>query len=103
MVLNLGDNAVKYSSAGGRVCLLLRRDRDATVLEVSDTGAGIQAEDLPRIFDRFYRGRTSASETRGTGLGLAIAKRIVEVHHGQIAVASAPGQGTTFTVRVPTT
>jgi signal transduction histidine kinase len=102
MVLNLGDNAVRYTAPGGRVSLVLQRDANTAVLELSDTGPGIQPEDLPRIFDRFYRGRTSASDTRGTGLGLAIAKRIVEVHDGQISVASTRGQGTKFTVRVPT-
>jgi signal transduction histidine kinase len=103
MVLNLGDNGVRYTALGGRVSLVLRRNGNAAVLDVTDSGPGIPAEELPRIFDRFYRGRASASETRGTGLGLAIAKRIVEVHDGQIAVASVRGRGTTFTVRVPTT
>jgi signal transduction histidine kinase len=101
MVLNLGDNGVRYTAPGGTVSLVVRRNGNAAVLEVSDRGPGIPPEELPRIFDRFYRGRTSAKETRGSGLGLAIAKRIVEVHDGQIDVASTPGQGTTFTVRVP--
>jgi signal transduction histidine kinase len=101
MVLNLGDNGVRYTALGGRVSLVLRRNGNTAVLDVTDSGPGIPAEDVPRIFDRFYRGRTSANETRGTGLGLAIAKRIVEVHDGQIAVASTLRQGTTFTVRIP--
>ena len=101
MVLNLGDNGVRYTAPGGKVSLVLRRNGNAAILDVSDSGPGIPPEDLPRIFDRFYRGRTSANETRGTGLGLAIAKRIVEVHDGEIVVHSQRGQGTTFTVRVP--
>lgn len=101
MVLNLGDNGVRYTAPGGKVSLVLRRNGNVAILDVCDSGPGIPPEDLPWIFDRFYRGRTSANETRGTGLGLAIAKRIVEVHDGQIAGASTPGQGTTFTVRVP--
>lgn len=100
MVLNLGDNAVKYTPAGGQVSLALSHRQGVAVVEVSDTGPGIAAEDLPRIFDRFYRGRTTSSEARGTGLGLTIAKRIAEVHHGHID-AVALERGTTFRVTLP--
>jgi signal transduction histidine kinase len=73
------------------------------VLTVSDTGIGISPEDLPRVFDRFYRVSGSDARSRGTGLGLAIAKRIVEAHGGSIAVESDLGRGTTFTTRLPLT
>ena len=101
MLLNIGDNAVKYTPSTGTISILLRREQDAAVVEVSDTGRGIAPEDLPRIFDRFYRARTTAHEARGTGLGLAIARRIVEVHGGQISVVSSPGRGATFRVKLP--
>ena len=101
MLLNLGDNAVKYTPAGGQVRLSLRREQDHPVIEVCDTGAGIEPQDVPHIFDRFYRSRTTANEARGTGLGLAIAKRIIEVHRGHVTVVSTPGQGTGFTVTLP--
>ena len=103
MILNLGDNAIKYTPAGGRVTVALRSEAAAAVLEVSDTDIGIPAPELPHVFDRFYRVSAGGAHAAGTGLGLAIAKRIVEVHNGQIAVASTPGHGTTFTVRVPAT
>lgn len=103
MLLNLGDNAVKYTPAAGNVFLSLRLEQSTAVVEVRDTGPGIEPADLPHIFDRFYRGRTTASGARGTGLGLAIAKRIVEVHGGQIAVDSTVGGGTRFRVTLPNT
>jgi signal transduction histidine kinase len=102
VILNLADNAVKYTSAGGRVWLAVRRANSSAVLDVTDTGKGIEPQHVPRIFDRFYRGAERAGGgARGTGLGLAIAKRIVEVHRGSIAVSSEPGQGSTFTVTLP--
>ena len=101
VLLNLGDNAVKYTPTGGRITIALESsDREAT-FTVSDTGIGIPAESLPRVFDRFYRAAGAGSPTDGTGLGLAIVKRIVEVHGGSIRVASTPGRGATFTVRLP--
>lgn len=66
----------------------LRREQDNLVLEMHDTGVGIEPQDLARIFDRFYRSRTTANEARGTGLGLVIAKRIVEVHRGNVSIVS---------------
>lgn len=102
VILNLADNAVKYTSAGGRVRLALRCTNSSAVLDVTDTGKGIEPHHVPRIFDRFYRGAERADGgARGTGLGLAIAKRIVEVHRGTIAVSSEPGRGSTFTVTLP--
>ena len=102
LLSNLLGNAVKFTPSGGRVTLTLERDGDGAVLRVSDTGIGIDATELPRIFDRFYRG-TRAAEARatGSGLGLAIVKSIVDMHRGRITVDSAPGQGTTVEVRLP--
>jgi signal transduction histidine kinase len=102
LLSNLLGNAVKFTPPGGRVTLTLERDTDAAILRVADTGIGIDAGELPRIFDRFYRG-THAAEIRatGSGLGLAIVKSIVDMHRGVITVDSAPGRGTTVEVRLP--
>jgi signal transduction histidine kinase len=96
------DNAIAYTPAGGQVSVSLNRERDDAVLCVSDTGIGIDSDDLPHIFDRFYRGR-AARRLRGdgVGLGLAIAAWIVSEHDGQIAVSSELGQGSCFSVRLP--
>jgi len=101
VVLNLADNAVKYTSAGGRVAISLASHEREARISVSDTGAGIPPEDLPRVFDRFFRGSGAPQATGGTGLGLAIAKRIVEAHGGTIQVESRPGHGSTFRVMLP--
>lgn len=108
VVQNLIDNAIKFTPAGGRVAVEVRdepRHRQA-VLTVSDTGAGIAAEDLPRVFERFYQSDKShqhGSGKRGSGLGLSICHSIVTALHGEIQVQSQPGQGTCFTVLLPTT
>ncbi len=78
----------------------LRREDRYARLRVTDTGIGILPDHLPRIFDRFFRGRDSEAAPRGTGLGLAIAKRIVEIHGGTIDAASEAGSGTTLCVRL---
>jgi two-component system phosphate regulon sensor histidine kinase PhoR len=101
LLLNLLTNAIKYNQRGGRISIRLVRDGDKALLAVSDTGRGIPAESLPRIFERFYRVPDRSGATTGTGLGLAIAKRIAESHFGTIEVESEPGHGTTFTVRLP--
>jgi YD repeat-containing protein len=101
LCLILLDNAVRYTKAG-TVTLRLTRDGHSAVLSVHDTGAGIGAEHLDRLFDRFYRtDEARSAEAGGTGLGLAIAKWIAEVHGGRIAVTSTPGAGSTFTVHLP--
>ena len=101
VLLNLGDNAVKYTAAGGRVSLNLEARGHEAVITISDTGTGIPAKDLPHVFDRFYRVAGTGPSPAGTGLGLAIVKRIVEAHGGAIEVDSRPGRGSTFTVRLP--
>ena len=99
---NLIGNAVKFTPAGGVVALETRVEADRVVLSVSDTGVGIPAEDLPSIFDRFFRSPDSVRMAiPGTGLGLSIARRLVELQGGDITVASSVGSGTTFTVTLP--
>jgi signal transduction histidine kinase len=97
---NLIDNAVKYTPPGGRVDVEVRRDADAAVLRVRDTGPGIPADELPHIFDRLFRGDTSRTE-RGLGLGLSLVKAVVEAHEGSVDVVSEPGRGSAFTVTLP--
>ncbi len=106
VVYNLLDNALKFTPAGGRVTVALRvdPDTDMVIFSVRDTGTGIPAEDLPLVFDRFYRGhlpRGGPPEKRGTGLGLSICQAIVQAHDGTIEVDSEVGRGTCFTVRLP--
>ena len=102
VVTNLVSNAIFYNRPGGSVCVHLASEPEAVVLAVSDTGLGIAAEDLPHLFDRFYRADKARSPAQGrSGLGLAITKAIVDAHGGAIHVASVLGQGSTFTVRWP--
>jgi len=102
LLINLVDNALKYTPAGGRVTVCLARDADMALLAVADTGSGIAPEHLPRLFERFYRADTARSRgAGGAGLGLAIADWIARAHGGQIAVVSAVGSGATFSVRLP--
>jgi two-component system OmpR family sensor kinase len=100
LLLILLDNAAKYTPAGGRITLALERRGQTAVLSVTDTGCGIAPEDLPHIFERFYRAPT-ARASGGSGLGLAIARWIVTEHGGHIAVESTPGQGSRFSVELP--
>jgi signal transduction histidine kinase len=102
VVANLLDNAVKYTPPGGRILIAARRDGPDAVLSVSDTGVGIPADELPRIWDRLYRGDKSRSE-RGLGLGLSLVKAIVEAHGGRVAVMSVPDTGSRFDLRLPAT
>ncbi len=102
LVLNLVDNAVKYSHPGGKVEMALIREKNTSRLSVVDYGIGIPPEAQARIFDRFYRTDTArAHAKKGTGLGLSICKWIAEAHHGRIEVQSAPGVGSKFTVVLP--
>jgi heavy metal sensor kinase len=100
VVTNLLTNAIQYNHDGGQVRVKLKSENGLAVLTVADTGAGISAEDVPRVFERFYRADKSRS-TGGNGLGLAISKAVVEAHGGTIEVSSAENFGTTFTVRLP--
>jgi signal transduction histidine kinase len=97
---NLIDNAVKYTPPGGRVNVEVHRAEDTAILRVRDTGPGIPPDELPRIFDRLFRGDTSRAE-RGLGLGLSLVKAIVEAHGGTVDVVSEPGRGSVFTVSLP--
>ena len=100
--INLLSNAIKYTPEGGTVRFTLERQGDAIVASVSDTGCGIAPEELPRLFQEFYRANDPINQqVRGTGLGLALAKRIVEAHQGRIGVDSEKGQGSTFSVSLP--
>ncbi len=101
---NLIGNALQHTSNRGRVSVWVRRTTQGVDVTVSDTGAGIRPEDLPHIFERFYRGDASRSRNRGTGgagLGLAIARGIVQAHGGDIKVDSKIGKGTQFTFHIP--
>jgi signal transduction histidine kinase len=98
---NLIDNALKYTPAEGRVDIEVGRDDGWAVLLVRDTGTGIPAEELPRIWDRLFRGDASRTE-RGLGLGLSLVRAIVTAHGGTVDVSSEPGRGSTFTVRLNT-
>jgi signal transduction histidine kinase len=98
---NLLSNAIKYSPSGGRVRLLLTANERNAQLSVVDEGMGIPVADRARIFEKFFRGPGAAAAIGGTGLGLAVAREIVTSHGGRIEVESEPGQGSTFTVRLP--
>ena len=104
VVLNLVANAIKYTAQGGKVTVNLFKEEGQGVFSVKDTGAGISSEDLPHVFERFYRGDKSRSRGKdgaGFGLGLSIAYWIVRNHGGEIEVKSKPNRGSTFTVRLP--
>jgi two-component system phosphate regulon sensor histidine kinase PhoR len=99
---NLIENAIKYGGSGGRVAVSCETQSDAVVLQVRDWGLGIASVHLPRLTERFYRVSTKESRARGgTGLGLAIVKHILLRHRGNLDIASEPGHGSTFTVRIP--
>jgi len=101
-LLNLGINALQHTPSGGTVTLGLTRQDDYAVLTVSDSGNGIAANDLPYIFDRFYRADRSRSRHQGgAGLGLAIVKWVAEAHNGRVEVTSAPGTGSQFSLLLP--
>ena len=101
VVVNLLSNAVKYTFVG-TITVTLRAEGDEVVLSVADTGVGIPAAELPRVFDRFHRVPGAAGRNReGSGIGLALARELVLLHGGTVAAASEPGRGSTFTVRLP--
>ena len=102
VVTNLLTNAVKFTPAGGRVTVSTRQAGADAVLEVADTGIGIPAEELPRVFDRFWRGQRSG-QTSGSGIGLTIAAELARAHGGELTAASAEGAGTTMTLTLSAT
>lgn len=101
VLANLVDNALRHTPAGGRVTLRADGDGQSVLITVADTGSGIAAHDLERLFDRLYSGARGEVDGGGKGLGLAIVKRIVELHRGEVAVRSASGQGALVTIRLP--
>ncbi len=102
VVFNLVDNAVKYTPQGGRITITARPKDGFLEISVADSGVGIPAQDLPRVFERFYRvDKARSRDLGGTGLGLAIVKHIVQAHDGDVVVESRPGQGSTFTFTLP--
>lgn len=102
VMINLLDNALSYTQERGEVRLDVRKAETGIIIEVADTGIGIEAAALPRLFERFYRvDQARSRNTGGTGLGLAIVKHIVELHQGDIDIESTPGVGTTFKVSLP--
>jgi two-component system phosphate regulon sensor histidine kinase PhoR len=97
---NLVHNAIKFTPEGGEVIVSAQQNVDVVEFSVKDTGVGIPSDDLPRIFERFYKADVARSEG-GTGLGLAIARHLVEAHSGRIWVESTVGQGSTFYFTIP--
>ncbi len=102
LLTNLIGNAIKFTPRGGSVSVRLSDGREPATIEVRDTGPGIPADELPRVFERFYRGtNTGDARASGSGLGLAIVRSIVEMHGGEIEVASVVGEGTVFRITLP--
>jgi two-component system phosphate regulon sensor histidine kinase PhoR len=102
ILINLVDNAIKYTPRGGRVTVAGREVDGGIEIAVTDTGIGIPPADVPRVTERFYRvDKARSSELGGTGLGLAIVKHLVQAHGGELSIASAPDRGTTVRVRLP--
>ena len=103
ILMNLTHNAIKFTPPSGRISITITTLNDHTIeVCVADTGCGIAPEDMPRVFDRFYRSRDDSTEARGAGLGLAITKSLVELHHGHIRVDSTPDNGSRFSFTLPT-
>ena len=102
VLANLVDDAIKYTPSGGSIAIDAYHEQDQTVILVKDTGVGISPEDIPKIWDRLYRGDKSRSQP-GLGLGLSLVKAVVQAHKGRIEVQSVPGAGSAFTLYFPTT
>jgi two-component system sensor histidine kinase BaeS len=99
ILANLLSNALKFTPSGGTVAVALTVEEGTVVLRVADTGPGIPADELPHIFDRFFRGRDARA--RGSGIGLTVARELARAHGGEVDVSSEPGRGTTFIVQLP--
>jgi signal transduction histidine kinase/HAMP domain-containing protein len=103
-VYNLVENAIKYTPEKGSVTVRTRTEKDNLIFEIQDTGIGIEADDMPRLFEKFYRGKQrEARSQHGSGLGLAIVRSIAESHGGRVWVESQPGKGSTFYLLIPLT
>jgi two-component system phosphate regulon sensor histidine kinase PhoR len=101
-VTNIVDNAVKYSGDSRKISIRAALDGTDITVAVQDFGIGIKKEDIPRLFERFYRAGDALTRTvKGSGLGLTLVKEIVAAHRGRIEVESEPGKGSTFTIRLP--
>jgi two-component system, OmpR family, sensor histidine kinase BaeS len=100
VITNLLTNALKFTPAGGRVTIATQSAGTHALLTVTDTGTGIPADELPRIFDRFWRGR-QAAQTSGSGIGLAVAAELAQAHGGHLSATSQPGRGTQMTLALP--
>jgi signal transduction histidine kinase len=99
---NLIGNALKFTPAGGSVAISLQPTPDGAEIRVRDSGIGIPSNEMPHVFDRFYRGAQATEErASGSGLGLSIVRSIVEMHNGRVTLTSNPGDGTEVTVRLP--
>jgi signal transduction histidine kinase len=102
LTLILLDNAIKYTPEGGSIVVELRRQGGSAELVVRDSGVGIRPDELPHVFERFYRGEAARKlDPQGTGLGLPIALWVASQHGGDLSIESQPGQGTTVRVRLP--
>src|SRR5207244_1280685 len=102
VLANLLGNAIHYNKSSGEIVVSTRMEDGSAILTISDTGVGIEAKNLPHLFERFYRADLSRSLAQGhTGLGLAICKAIIDAHKGTISVSSQPDVGTTFVVKLP--
>jgi signal transduction histidine kinase len=101
VLINLVSNAIKYNREGGTVTVCVNVGQEEIIIEVIDTGWGIEADYLPHLFDRFYRVPDKEGFSEGTGLGLPITKKIIEAHNGRIQVTSQPDQGSTFSCLIP--
>jgi two-component system sensor histidine kinase VicK len=102
--MNVISNAMKYTPDGGRIEIVTYSSDGCVIITIDDTGVGIPPEDLPRVFDRFYRvDKARSRESGGTGLGLSIAKEIITLHGGDIEISSKQGVGTKVTITLPVT
>ncbi|MFC1854236.1 sensor histidine kinase [candidate division CSSED10-310 bacterium] len=101
-IVNLLDNAIKYSEPGNKVTISAQQEKNEVIICVQDNGCGIADEHLPRLFERFYRvDKARSRKLGGTGLGLAIVKHILLTHQGFVTVESKPGSGSTFCIHLP--